>query len=148
MAKRIIDGKTYNTHTATRVWSFTFSDEDPDKFDVLYQNMHGVYFRNFGGLDSFNLWRDDIVPMTPEEAKSWLIENADAETVERFFGPQPEAGERFTQISLRIPDSLKRRITDIAKQQKLSLNSWIMRRLESAASTSTVDSGHNNNSRH
>ena len=45
----------------------------------------------------------------------------------------PEAGSGETKFTLRMPDSLHKRLTQLAKAENQSLNAWIVRFLESGA---------------
>jgi predicted HicB family RNase H-like nuclease len=135
MTKRIIDGKTYNTETATLVAEAATDPYEPSEFDELYQTRHGAYFRHYGdwarvdhtGTVSY------VEPLTPAEAQAWMEKHAWAELLEKHFGEQPEAGESESRITLRIPDALKSRIEEMASANNQSLNAWIMRCLESCA---------------
>lgn len=131
--KRIIDGKTFNTETATRVAGAPEDYHHPEEFDLLYQTRHGAFFRHYGGLTN---QRDDyevLKPTTPEEAKAWLESHDFVDEIEALFGEQPEAGEAESRITVRIPDSLKTRIEGLAAANKQSMNAWIMRCLETCA---------------
>ncbi|WP_066922822.1 toxin-antitoxin system HicB family antitoxin [Methylobacterium sp. CCH5-D2] len=132
--KRILDGKTYNTETATMLAK---AEQDGGHLhDTLYQTRHGAYFRHhgdwsYGGPHEEML--EDIEPLSPAQAQSWMEKHRFAHLIERHFGPQPEAGEAESRVTVRIPDSLKSRIEALASARGQSLNAWIMRCLESCA---------------
>lgn len=137
--KRIIDGKTYNTETATRVGGASEDPYHPGEFDLLYQTRHGAFFRHYGGMTNQGDDFEVLKPATPEEAKAWLEGHDLVDEIEALFGEQPEAGEAESRITVRIPDSLKARIEGLAAANKQSLNAWIMRCLETCASAQTQD---------
>ena len=134
--KRIIDGKTYNTETATELGGWT-EDKGPYEYgDYLYQNRFGAYFR-VTFLESGDPEQDHetITPLTPEEARTWLEGKVswNAELIERLFGEMPEAGSGEVKYTLRMPESLRDRLASLAKDNKQSLNAWIIRCLERCA---------------
>jgi HicB family len=133
--KRIIDGKTYNTETATLVAKAHQHPEDDFHFNELYQTRHGAYFAYHGdwSRDAEGPGFADIMPLLPSEAQSWMERHAWAELIEEHFGEQPEAGEAESRYTLRMPDSLKKRLDAIAAAKKQSLNAWIVRCLETCA---------------
>ena len=136
MTKRIIDGNTYNTETATllaRVITST-GDFPEDLFDELYQNRYGAYFfHKYDYEPEVGGCYFDIQPLTPQEAQAWMERRHQTELLETHFGEMPEAGSGETRFTLRMPDSLKSRIDALAKQNKQSLNAWIIRCVERCA---------------
>jgi len=137
MSKRIIDGKTYNTETATRLAKEVFAPTGfGGEFDDLYQTRHGVYFRhhgNWGSVGPSGEPLEIINPLSPHEAQKWMEEHEFTTLLEKHFGPQPEAGEAESRITLRIPDALKNQIENLASKNRQSLNAWIMRCVENCA---------------
>lgn len=131
--KRIIDGKTYNTETATKVADAPWDEDWPEVFTTLYQTRHGAFFTHYGGETPQGDAYENIKPLVPQDAKTWLENNNFVDEVEKLFGEQPEAGEQDSRITVRIPDSLKTRIEGLAAANKQSLNAWIMRCLETCA---------------
>jgi hypothetical protein len=142
--KRIIDGKTYNTETATLLAQRDFADFD-DPFEsgaFLYQSRFGAFFL-YSYLEDFIAPERDyenIRPLTPEEARQWLEENEGSNTdlIERLFGEMPEAGSGESRFTLRMPDSLRDRLAALAKANNQSLNAWIVKCLETCASNSST----------
>lgn len=133
--KRIIDGKTYNTETATQISGGGGGDGPFERGAYLYQTRFGAYFA-YSYLDGAA--EDDfetIEPLTPDEARAWLEKNAayDVELIVRLFGEMPEAGSGESKFTLRMPDSLRDRLATVAKSNGQSLNAWIVRCLESCA---------------
>lgn len=128
--KRIIDGRTYNTETATKLWSYEPAD-GPSFEEIIYKTRHGAYF-----LYCFNDQVPDegIKPLDPTEAQKWLEGHCfRAEVLEAEFGEMPEAGDPEARITLRIPETLRKRIAALAKGRQQSLNAWILRCLEQCA---------------
>ena len=140
--KRIIDGKTYNTETATLLAK---AEEDGGPFhDTLFQTRHGAYFRHFGDWSyggPYEHMLEDIQPLSPAEAQAWMEAHRFTWLIEQHFGDQPEAGEAESRITVRIPDSLKTRIEVLAVANKQSLNAWIMRCLETCANAQAHGQG-------
>lgn len=102
--KKIIDGKLYNTDTATRLadWDNGYGGGDLDYCEeTLYRTKKGAYFlygcggarssysRYYGDGNSSS--GEDISVFTEEEAKEWALEHASADTYEEIFGLVPEA---------------------------------------------------------
>lgn len=123
--KRIIDGRTYNTETAMQLGEH----EDPDApyEHALFKTRHGAYFLWTTELQDNHEW---IKPYTLEEAQQWTERYCRAEVYAVEFGEVPEAGDPEARITLRIPETLRRRLADIAKEREQSLNAWILRCLE------------------
>lgn len=133
--KRIIDGKTYNTETATQIAGWENDDGTFSAGRYLYQTRFGAFFL-YSYLDSGD--EDDyekIEPFTPEQAREWLEKNQSysVELIESLFGTMPEAGSGESKFTLRMPDSLRDRLAERAKAKNQSLNAWIVRCLESCA---------------
>jgi predicted DNA binding CopG/RHH family protein len=125
--KRIIDGKTYNTDTATLVHELC-ANPTGEQYEGLYQTKHGAFFLR---------WYDagygagDVKPMADDEARKWLEKrNADAAVIEYYFDKFPEAGAAESRITLRLPGNLYNRIFASATAANLSMNTYIMRLLE------------------
>lgn len=143
--KRIINGRTYNTDTATKVARWEFKDEeDYDTVATLYQNRGGAFFTvyewtvthtdDWGARAESKVSFEAVSPSTLEHI---LRHTDDIEILnEDILEPPPEAeaDERATStVYLRLPPSLKDRAEDLAKGAGLSLNSWAIRCLERCA---------------
>lgn len=135
--KRIIDGKTYNTETATRLtgWDVTEDEYPVTHGQHLYQNRFGALFL-YGYADDGpdGPWQE-ITPYSPDQARQWLEEHRshDVDLFESLFGKLPEAGSGESKFTLRLPDSLRERLASKAKENKQSLNAWIIKCLERCA---------------
>lgn len=133
--KRIIDGKTYNTETATEIDGWANVEDQHIHGDFLYQTRFGAFFR-YAFLDGAS--EDDyekITPLSPDEARTWLEQKAswNTELIEHLFGEMPEAGSGEVKFTLRMPESLRNRLSAKAEANKQSLNAWMIRCLEGCA---------------
>lgn len=135
--KRIIDGKTYNTETATRLagWDKTEDNYPVSYGEHLYKNRYGAFFLYSYGDDEPYGPQEELKPFTPEQAREWLEKyNAyDVDLIESLFGRLPEAGSSESKFTLRLPDNLRLRLAMRAKRNGQSLNAWIVRCLEQCA---------------
>ena len=142
--KRIIEGKTYNTETATQIAGRTNDDDESPWEDgtYLYQNRFGAFFLYsfLSGADEHDF--EKIEPYTPEQARIWLEENYswNPRVIEKLFGRMPEAGSGEIKYTLRLPESLRDRLAERAKDNKQSLNAWIVRCLESCSTSKELSS--------
>jgi hypothetical protein len=138
--KRIIDGKTYNTETATLIVSWEQFSGQYEYGQILYQTRFGSYFLFLYEDPLINMnseHYEKIQPLSPTDAQTWLEKFAPQkpELIERLFGEMPEGGSSEVKFTLRIPESLRDRLADHASANKQSLNAWIIRCLESCAVT-------------
>jgi hypothetical protein len=133
--KRIIDGKTYNTETATQIASFEEYLGPGSYGSILFQTRFGAYFLfDFAdGLDESD--HETIRPFSPDEARQWLEQHAsyEPELIVRLFGEMPEAGSGEIKFTLRLPESLRDRLAARAKANDQSLNAWMVKCLEACA---------------
>jgi predicted DNA binding CopG/RHH family protein len=126
--KRIIDGVTYDTDTATEVFAEE-SQADPSVWESLYQTRHGAFFRVTGDDGDYLVFE----PMTDQKAQKFLERRAN-HLVEQYFGPFPEYGSAEKRLTLRMPIGLYRRVESAATKFKLDVNKYIQRSLEKATS--------------
>lgn len=98
--KRVINGKRYDTDTATPVaeWGNDLSDSDfRAESETLYLTRKGAWFLHGSGgpLSSYAVvshgGREQsgssvIEPYTPDAAKEWLESRGQYDALERFFG--------------------------------------------------------------
>jgi predicted HicB family RNase H-like nuclease len=133
--KRIIDGKTYNTETATEIRGLRDDEHGVAQGEYLYQTRFGAFF-HYAFFESYDEnHRNTITPYTPDEARHWLEKYAsyEPELIERLFGEMPEAGSGEIKFTLRLPESLRDRLAARAKANEQSLNAWMVKCLESCA---------------
>lgn len=77
--KRIIDGKMYDTDTATRVYE-----------EVVFGKRRTLYITKHGAWFLFYHSKKEIVPKTEDEVKEYLGEK-DVDKYIEYFGEVPEA---------------------------------------------------------
>lgn len=134
--KKIIDGKTYNTRTASYLTLFT--DIGPEEYDyvteTLYLTRTGLYFLVGEGA-TCSPWtyqlrdcRDTInghglLPLTFHEAKLWLELRELHDEYEEVFGYDTSSEESSgleCSILLRLPCSFTERLAMIADKKDCS----------------------------
>jgi hypothetical protein len=133
--KRVIDGKSYNTDTATIVAKWEYKDQDDyDTEATLYQTRGGAFF-------IVDVWENDeghpkvyFETMSRDEVRR-LVERTDNLAIinGKMLDEPPEAAEGETPgatLYLRVPASLKERVEVAASEAKLSVNAWAMRCIE------------------
>lgn len=95
--RKIINGKLYDTETAREVASFesNFARNDFSFYEeTLFRKRNGEFFlsgkggpmshyakREIGGMTG----GEAIIPLTEEEARRWLEDNADVDTYLKYF---------------------------------------------------------------
>ncbi len=104
MTIRIIDGKRYNTETATLVarWSNNYAPNDFEYCaEKLYRTPRGNWFTEGkgGAMSKYSQpgfcggWTgnaDVITPQSPDEALAWLEERNEVDAIERYFSGNVE----------------------------------------------------------
>src|SRR5579863_6272444 len=108
--KRIIEHKTYNTETASLLGRWE-ADDFPLE-EALFKTRHGAYFLHML-LDTMP--EERIKPLEPDAAQKWMEEHCSAELIEAEFGEMPEAGDPEARITLRIPETLRKRLAAVAE---------------------------------
>lgn len=125
--KRIIDGKTYNIDTATKLAGG--GDENSLAWWGLFRTRHDAFFRVTVDHDGeSNRWE----PLTDEVALNLLQIHA-PQLVEECFGRFPEAGASERRLTIRVPGNLAARVEAAAEAKGISLNSYAMRCFERCA---------------
>lgn len=128
--KRIINGKTYNIATATRV----FEDGPADNMSMawwgLYQTRYGEFFKVVVDHDGETVL--EFRPVTDTEAQA-IVEKHANHLVEQYFGEMPEGGAAERRLTIRIPGNLADRLESLARAQSMSLNTYAMRCFERCA---------------
>ena len=100
--KRVIEGKTYNTESATELVTASSGLSRSDFHhwrETLYRTKSGAYFLSGQG-GAMSSWRErcgdmwgrgsGIRVLTEQEAREWVERHAN-EKYESIFGPAPEA---------------------------------------------------------
>jgi hypothetical protein len=147
--KRVIDGKTYNTDTATTVARWNYVDHDGyDTEATLFQTKGGAFF-------AVHVWEvtvSDAIGCRETKLKTYVevLSRDDVEkrkTTEDFevlneeaLGELPpeaaEEEEKGATIFVRVPEALKAVAEAAARKADLSLNSWVMRCIENCSRAS------------
>lgn len=140
--KRIIDGVTYNTDTSTLLAKSAYSTEynhvEYPCEGRLYQTRGGAFFVHeivdFGYDQDRDehITKDRAEAFSAAEAQKWIM-SGDTEVFHNPFEDPPEAeaeSEPSATIYVRVPASLKHRLEQSAKAEKLSGNSWAIRCIE------------------
>ena len=149
MPKRIINGQTYNTDTATLIAQAEqdfYEGDSPVQLTEhaevkIYQTRGGAFFLHTF-CRSFRKDRNGVLqpkednvfePMTREEVEGW-VENAgyldyEIELLSPTIGDPPEAiaeaeAVPASSIYVRMPTSLKVQIEEAAEANNLSINAW------------------------
>ncbi len=150
--KRIINGKTFNSETATTVFRLEKKErgasrsEEIDGYldsEILYRTRQGYFFlvgteikTNFD-KEGFPLGAGPgkrLKPLTPEGALNWLrSHHVSEEQIRQQFGDHLKEMTEESTVYLRVPQSLKLRLEACANNKGQSLNTWVMRCLERAA---------------
>jgi hypothetical protein len=165
MPKRIINGQTYNTDTATLIAQAeqdfpanSSTGPEGDHAEVkVYQTRGGALFlytrSQMTRRDRNGNWRpveeNLFEPMTREEVEDW-VESAgyldyQIELFHPTIGEPPEAtveAEPAASLYIRVPTSLKVRIEEAAETAKLSVNAWAMRCMESCIARNKMQERH------
>jgi hypothetical protein len=132
--KRIIEGVTYNTDTATAVAQWEYDDQDGYTTDAkLYQTRGGAFF-------IVHKWDVDekskvYFESCSRETVLRLVERTDNLTIlnEEVLQPPAEAVEETAPAAtlyIRVPAALKSRVDALASEEGTSANAWAMRCLE------------------
>ena len=138
--KKIIDGRRYDTDTATLLGSNSYSGSVRDFAwweETLYVKRTGEYFLlGEGGpatkyatqIDRNNWsggWR--IMPLTIEEAKAWTEKNLSVEKYEEIFGQVDEDEEPAGKkpLNLSLPVDLIQRIRQAAIGRGVSVSDLV-----------------------
>ena len=135
--KRIIDGKSYNTDTATKVAGCENLHPDSFAWWGLYQTRHGAFFEVV--MDDYDQLQE-FRPLSDSEAQT-LLEKRANHLVEQYFGPMPEGGAAERRLTIRLPGNLADRVETAARVKGLSLNSYAMRCFEQCAAADGQPAG-------
>lgn len=100
--KQIIDGKRYNTETATKVASY-WNGLSRGEFDAIEENLYVTkngnwFFEYYGGAGTeYSEWFGNsasegsgIKPLTPDEVSVWLEQKEEVEALEEYFSDDIE----------------------------------------------------------
>lgn len=136
--KKIINGKSYDTETARKVYLTSHGGQSFRDFnyyvETLYCKRTGEYFlHGEGGPASkyaefvdYNTRTggERIMPMTLDEAKQWAEAEMDGEDYEKEFGTVDESDERVT-MSISLDAATADRIRKAAQEAGMSISAMI-----------------------
>ena len=138
--KRVIDGKSYNSTTATLIHDEDLSTESDDPTWPhclqLYRTRFGQFFMVERNELFMNLAidevdrRDSICPMSQDAALKWMEKYCN-EKIEQFM-EVPEAGDPSTTLTLRMDKTIKLLLNTMASQAGESMNACCVRILTKA----------------
>jgi HicB family len=143
LIKRIIEGVAYNTDTCTWIARSQWAHQDDRGREVhvmalLCQTTRGAYFLDktsslVGALrGSESRDREELIPMTVDEARAWMLKGEVEVIHDPFAEGIPEAeleAEQGATIYLRVPAAFKQQVEAAAKKEDLSINAWVMNTL-------------------
>lgn len=142
--KKIINGKAYDTDTATRLGTWWSSSDVRDFSHVeetLYRKRTGEHFlHGYGGpmskyarAEGQNSWSggDRIMPMSYDEARAWAEEHLDADEYEAAFGEVTEDESEY-DLHVKLPMSVADKLRRIASQQGATLRDVLVELIQRA----------------
>lgn len=127
--RKIIDGRKYDTETATEVHEW--SDGAPSDFgyveETLYRKRTGEYFLHcYGGpmtryaeretYGSGYTYGSTIIPTTYDEARAWAEGHMGADEYDAEFGEVPESDGEDVVLSVRVSPATRERLRRIAAE--------------------------------
>ncbi len=146
--RRIVEGKTYNTDTATTLGFITHTETrqiagprepgaPPQFADVeighttLYQALDGAFFlvRTLSG-DATQGVIHSFRPLPTSEAVVWAGQHRSKEIARAIADAAPQEGADAATMLLRLPLSLKSHAEAAAAQAGQSVSAWVMRAIE------------------
>lgn len=138
--EKIINGKRYNTETATRIGdkSYGYAGDFNHYSDTLYRKRTGEFFlygeggpmSKYAEHPSYNetTGGEVIKPLTYEEAREWSEENLEAEKYESIFGKVDEGSSDEKQtVALRLSLGAIQTLKNKAAQEQCSLSECVER---------------------
>lgn len=144
--KKIINGRSYDTDTATNVgeyWNGRTNRDFQYVFETLYRKKNGEFFLHGEGgamsryaepVGDMRGAGEKIIPMTEEEAREWAEEHLDADEYVSVFGDPGEGEELEPSGEIR---TLRARtgLSQVAFAATLGIPRRTIENWESGAST-------------
>lgn len=137
--KKIINGKVYNTETATRVgfYEVGFQGDIDYVSEELYRKKNGEFFvyAEGGAATSYATSRgsdgyaagEAITPMTYDEAAQWAEQHLNGEEYEQIFG-EIEENDDPVQIHISMTAAESEIIKRNAAQAGMTVSAYIVHR--------------------
>lgn len=148
--KKIINGKTYNTSTASLLSTYAYDktrDEYAWQWEYLYQTRSGAFFLVGEGLSGYTpfgallpgtndyIRGHALLPLEVHQAKKWLEIRDCVEDYAEIFGMPGEATDEDKSSSfvmtLRLPWRLAEKMKMLCKDNE-SLQSFVQNAVEAA----------------
>ena len=148
--KKIIDGVAYNTETSIKVARSEYDGSErgePRGDQILYQTRGGALFLHSCEITMYkdrngdwqNREYNHFQVMNRDDAHKWVMEAGQVELLSDVFGEPPEAAADpsawSATIYARVSLPLKTQVETLAKAAGLSVNSYVIRCLETCAAT-------------
>jgi len=119
--RRKIKGKVYNINTADEVLVGELVGNGTLDWWGLYRKRNGEFFKVTFSADGDKVLSVD--PLAEHDAQDLLQEKAPA-LVERHFGIGAQAANCERKLTIRLSGNLIRRLEELARTHKLSLNAY------------------------
>lgn len=127
--KKIINGRKYDTDTASEVgswWNEYPVNDFQYETETLYRKRNGEFFvfGEGGAMSKYAEARGGsgwsggsaIVPLSYDKARQWAEEHLDADDYEAAFGEVSEDGDEDAVISVRVPARTRALLDRLAAQ--------------------------------
>lgn len=120
--KKIINGAVYNTETAKKLGNWDngiYGNDFRNCEETLYCTKSGKYFLDGEGgpMSTYAVHHgnttsggEQIMPLTPREARQWAKEKLEADKYIAIFGEVEEAGDGRETLNLTVPQATKRKL--------------------------------------
>ncbi len=134
--KKIISGAKYDTETAKKLGSDSFSDTRDFNHWVeqLYRTKSGKYFlygsggpmSRYAEVTGQNQWSggSKIISMDRQAAQEWAEKHLSADEYEDAFGEVTE-GEEKEALNLNISPVLKAKLWELAEKKKITISALV-----------------------
>ena len=134
--KAVIDGKLYNTETATFIHEPSDDTAPNRRVEQMYRTRLGEFFLVVRNEQYWNPaiqeadLQDRIFPLEPEQAIKWMKKHCNDKITGHV--DVPEAGESSTTLTLRLDKGLKVLLESAAAKNSMSLSLWCVQALQAA----------------
>jgi hypothetical protein len=136
--KKIIAGAVYNTETAKELgkWRNGYRGSDFQRCEeTLYRTKSGKYFLDGEGgpMSKYCVNRgnstsggEEILPLTPQEAREWAEEKLNADEYIALFGEVEEASDGREALNLTVPADIKAKLIKMREDTGRSISQIIV----------------------
>lgn len=126
MAKKVIDGRRYDTDTAREVGKSTCIDEAHRWIDTLYRKNTGEYFLHRWIGNGEQVFEEWLIPMKTNEAKDWAKENLTADECNRILESSEDNQTKRT-VTFSLTEATIEKISQTAVRNGCSKSEVIER---------------------